>query len=107
MHVKPGYDRHQGLLRVPAVAIRANHLAPSRRRPGSCHLCAMTSGVGPLGRSGADGRSVVSHPALGTMSARIDGSADRRARAWLALDGLSLGDAFGVVLRLRRGAAGA
>jgi ADP-ribosylglycohydrolase len=29
------------------------------------------------------------------MSARMDGSADRRARAWLALDGLSLGDAFG------------
>jgi hypothetical protein len=31
MHVKPGYDRHQGLLRVPAVAYRANDLAPSRR----------------------------------------------------------------------------
>jgi hypothetical protein len=33
MQIKPGYDRHQGLLRVSAVAIRANHLAPSRRGP--------------------------------------------------------------------------
>src|SRR4051812_31973012 len=40
MHIKPGYDRHQGLLRVPATCHPArNHLAPSRRRPGSCHLC--------------------------------------------------------------------
>src|SRR3954470_18759329 len=41
VHIEPGYDRHQGLLRVPAKLPPArNDLAPSRRRPGSCHLCA-------------------------------------------------------------------
>jgi hypothetical protein len=46
MHIKPGYDRHQGLLRVPVTCHPArNDLAPSRRRPGSCHLCAKGSGL--------------------------------------------------------------
>jgi hypothetical protein len=52
VHVKPGYDRHQGLLRVPALATTRTI---SRRAEGgpvsSCHLCAMSSNAG-------DGRGV-------------------------------------------------
>ena len=40
MHIKPGYDRHQGLLYSSGIATTRESLAPSGGGPSSCHLCA-------------------------------------------------------------------
>src|SRR3954449_11767089 len=43
MHIKPGYDRHQGLLYSSGFATTRESLAPSGGGPSSCHLRAMRS----------------------------------------------------------------
>jgi hypothetical protein len=51
MHIKPGYNRHQGLLRVPAIAYRANHLAP--RKGARVHAIFAANGAAPRLLSGS------------------------------------------------------
>ena len=50
MHIKPGYDRHQGLLYSSGFATTRESLAPSGGGPSSCHLCANCSSEGVRAR---------------------------------------------------------
>jgi hypothetical protein len=48
----------RGLLRVPASRYRANDLAPSRRGPSSCHLCAVSDSAGLIASAPGSARGL-------------------------------------------------
>jgi hypothetical protein len=83
MHVKPGYDRHRGLLYSSGITTTRESLAPSGGGPGSCHLCGTSE---RLRRLSADARS-------GTISGRIVDEPAASASPWRGGRAISKGDA--------------